>query len=204
MTAWWCYQEREVQRNINIGWISFSKQWTSQRQKNTYNSQRKYGRPKITPPPLRKEKEFKSRRTTNSHSQTWKWVGPQRGTCNLACLGNEDSNWNMSVKKVPTHPVTYARSRKKSWTALLNKPHKKPQFIMRGQTKSTPTMWTLSARRALYLLISWQWVIYGVSRMINWIWKNNQTSTKRKTEMSTFVLPNHVIFLCLSTGWSTG
>ena len=30
--------------------------------------------------------------------------------------------------------------------------------------------------------------------------KKNQTSTKRKTEMSTFVLTTHVIFLLLSTG----
>ena len=27
---------------------------------------------------------------------------------------------------------------------------------------------------------------------------------KNKTEMSTFVLPTHVIYLCLSTGWSIG
>ena len=30
--------------------------------------------------------------------------------------------------------------------------------------------------------------------------EKDQTSQKRKTEMSTIVLPNHVIFLCLYSG----
>ena len=47
---------------------------------------------------------------------------------------------------------------------------------------------------------------HGKIRMIRLILrtKNNLTSTKRKTEMSTFVLHTRLIFLHLSTGWSIG
>ena len=46
------------------------------------------------------------------------------------------------------------------------------------------------------------WEIYGKYRMRSWIFrtKNNLTSIKIKTEMSTFALPTHVIFLRLYTG----
>ena len=60
MTAWWCLKERRVQEKLNTGQRSIIKQWTRQKETNTYNSPRKYGRYKITPQPLRRKKEFKS------------------------------------------------------------------------------------------------------------------------------------------------
>ena len=42
-------------------------------------------------------------------------------------------------------------------------------FILRGYSKSTPTTRTLSARRALHILIYVQWEIYGVNRTRRWI-----------------------------------
>ena len=77
-------------------------------------------------------------------------------------------------------------------------------IVKRFVWDSTPTTQTIYASQASHLLISWQWDIYEVSRTRKYILKKNQTSAKIKTEMSTFVFPNHVIFLRLSTGWSTG
>ena len=47
---------------------------------------------------------------------------------------------------------------------------------------------------------------YAIFRMKRWILitKKNLTSIKIKTKMSTFVLITHVVFLHLSSGWSTG
>ena len=77
---------------------------------------------------------------------------------------------------------------------------KNPLFILNEYTKSTPTMQTTSARRDLHLLFYQQWQNYGKIMMRIWIFrtKKNLTSTKRKIEISTFVL--HAIFLPLSTG----
>ena len=65
---------------------------------------------------------------------------------------------------------------------------------------------TLSARRALHLLISRQWENYGKYRTRSWILrtKKNLKPIKRKTDMYTFVFPTHVIFPRLSTGKSAG
>ena len=40
--------------------------------------------------------------------------------------------------------------------------------------------------------------------MRKYIYKKNETSTKKETEISTSLLPTHVIFLRLSKGESTG
>ena len=125
-----------------------------------------------------------------------KWAGLRKGACNLAFLGERVSNQSTLDREVPIHPVPYARSHWKSWTALRNSPRKKCPLILMGWKKSTLTTWTPSNRRALHLLISLQWEIYGKFRMRRWILRmeKNLTSIKLKTEMSTFLLPNHVIF----------
>ena len=55
MTAWWYLQEIEMKRKLSIVFKSFSKQWTRQRETNTYNSPCKYGQQRGNPPPLRRK-----------------------------------------------------------------------------------------------------------------------------------------------------
>ena len=116
-----------------------------------------------------------------------------------------DTKWGGELRLVaPTHTGPSARSLPNSWTASPNSPRENPQLILRWYIKSTPTTQTLSARWASHLLIFRQWNIYGESRMRRWKRKRNETSAKRKTEMSPFVLRTHVTFIFPSTGWSTG
>ena len=111
-----------------------------------------------------------------------KMIWYTEGDLQFSDFRKNDSNWSTLERKVPTHPVPYAWSHKESRTALQTPPNKNPPLILRGQTKSTLTMWTPSARRALHLLISQQWEIYGKCRMRIWILitKKNLTSMERK------------------------
>ena len=116
-----------------------------------------------------------------------------------------DTKWGGELRLVaPTHPGPSAQSLPDFWTASPNSPRENPRLFLRWYINSTPTTQTLSARQASHLLISWQWNIYGEIRTRRWKRKRNETSAKRKTEMSPFVLRTHVTFIFPSIGWSTG
>ena len=150
----WNIQDYSQPDNIPLHlprWRPSSVQWKEKRKRNQRqvkvvptNSEHSSGQPTPpvhrgnvdarieTPPPMQKRTGFKSWQTKNYHSLIWKWVGTQRGTCNLECLGRKDSNLNTPEKRAPTHPVPYMLSPLYSWTNFPNLPKKTPQFIIRG------------------------------------------------------------------------
>ena len=125
------------------------------------------------------------------------------GTCNLAILGEVDSIWSTSERKVPPYPVPYSRSHEYSWTVFPNTPHKNHPFIIRWYTKSILATWTHSGRRALHLLINQYWKIYGKYRMRGWILRTKKNFTPVKKQKFYFCVAYSRIFLPLYIGWST-
>ena len=110
----------------------------------------------------------------------------------LKYAGNDSNHTPSNLRAIPSGVMN----------RLAKLTSQKPSIHYEGVEKYTPTTRTLSARQASHPLISQQWDIYGVIMMRSWILKTNKnlTSIKRKTEMSTFVLPTHVIFYVYSQG----
>ena len=142
---------------------------------------------------------------TNSPSWKWTWSGPPRGGLNLVYYGRKDINWSALVKSVPTHLVSSVQSRRESWTAWKKSPRETLTSIPNGYTPPTPITLILSTSQGWNLQFSRLWDNYGNIGMKKWIMPRRMTQllTKRKTEMSIFMLRTLVISLRPSMGWST-